>query len=390
MDEVWSTRARSGSRTIALLFAVTVPVAIDLTWVATIPDSAVPMTILTGVVALPLIWRARAPAAVFWTIAVLTGFGLILLSLRGFGSSIMTCLPMAAAAYHLALVGRSHSSAGFASTLIVLFGIDLLVLYQVAPVDAAWQGSALALFLVLFAWSAGLETRQRLGAARDRAQLESERARHAAHDERERIARELHDGLAHHLTALVLRAEAARARQARRPLITRGVSTSGETPDVYEDLRAIAADGRRAVDEITVILDVLRGVRPAPGFDELDELVARVRLSGSEVSFTLTGKFPSASIGATTYRVVQEALTNARRHGARRKVEVVVNQANHGTTIIVSNPVDSTFSAARVSGERSGLGITGIRERVAGHGGDVWVERTADRFTLRAWVPAEP
>ncbi|WP_309620648.1 histidine kinase [Salinibacterium sp.] len=384
MNEIRGRRVREAAQTAALLVGVTAPVAIDLLWVARIPESVVPMTALTAIVALPLIWRALAPAAVFWSIAAMTGVGLIALSVPGLASSIMTMLPMAAAAYQLALVGRPVSTTRFALTLVVLFTIDLVVLYQVAPAGAAWQGSALALFLILFAWSVGLGTRQRLEAARDRAQLESERAQHAAHDERERIARELHDGLAHHLTALVLRTEAARARQSRS-----SERTSDKTVDLSADLTAIAENGRRAVDEITVILDVLRGVRPAPGFDQLDDLVELARSSGSTVRFSRTGVGSSTRAGATSYRVVQEALTNARRHGAWREVDVVVSQENGGTTIIVSNPVDAAALVPRSAGERPGLGLTGIRERVAEHGGEVWVSRTADRFTLRTWIPAE-
>jgi signal transduction histidine kinase len=381
---MWGSRVRESARTIALLLAVTVPVAIDLAWVGRIPESVVPMTSLTALVALPLIWRDRAPAVVFWTIAALTGVGLVILSIPGLASSIMTCLPMAAGAYQLALVGRTLSTMRFALTLILLFAIDLIVLYRIAPEYAAWQGSILALVLILFAWSAGLASRQGLEAARNREQLETERARHAAHDERERIARELHDGLAHHLTALVLRAEAARARQGSRP-----GDSSPEAAVVAEDLAAIADDGRGAVSEITVILDVLRGVREPPGLDQLDDLVALARSNGASVHFSRTGEKTPAIAGATVYRIVQEALTNARRHGARREVDVVVDQQHRGTTIVVSNPVDATDTVDRGRDERPGLGLTGIRERVAQLGGEVWVSRTADQFTLRTWIPAE-
>ena len=130
-------------------------------------------------------------------------------------------------------------------------------------------------------------------------------------------------------------------------------------------------------------------MRPAPGFDQLDDLVELARSSGSTVSFSRTGVGSSTRAGATSYRVVQEALTNARRHGAWREVDVVVSQENGGTTIIVSNPVDAAALVARGAGERPGLGLIGIRERVAEHGGEVWVSRTADRFTLRTWIPAE-
>lgn len=376
---------KDAARTVALLIAVTAPVAIDLGLVSRVAfSSVVSMTVLTAIVAVPLIWRARAPAAVFWTVTAITGFGLVLLSQAGLESSIMSCLPIAAGAYQLALVGRPLSSTRFALTLLVLLGANLVVLYQIAPLYARWQGSVLALFLILLAWSAGLATRQRLEAARHRAELESERAEHAAHDERERIARELHDGLAHNLTALVLRAEAARAKQSRRSEVD-----SDDNPDISDDLAAIARDGRRAVDEITIILDVLRGVRPASGFEQLDDLVELARSSGATVTFSRSGVGTVGETGATAYRVIQEALTNARRHGAWREVDVAVTHQDRGTSIVVSNPVDATASVGRGENERPGLGLTGIRERVAQHGGEVWVSRTTDTFTVRAWIPAD-
>jgi signal transduction histidine kinase len=92
-----------------------------------------------------------------------------------------------------------------------------------------------------------------------------------------------------------------------------------------------------------------------------------------------------AADGATSYRVIQEALTNASRHGADGKVQIDLRHEAGGTTIVVTNPVGLT--ATGFSSGRPGLGIIGIRERVAELGGEVRVAHTTGRFTLRAWMP---
>jgi signal transduction histidine kinase len=374
-------RTADALRTIALLVVVTAPTAMDLLWVARSPESVVPMTIMVAVVSVPLIWRSRAPAPVFWTVTVCTSAGLVALSVAGLSSSVFTVVPMAAAAYQLALHGRPWSTLRFAITLVTVVGLNLVVLYRIAPAPyRSYEGALFAVFLVLSTWSVGLVTRQRLDAADQRAHLESERSRNAARDERERMARELHDGLAHHLTALVLRAEAARARQARAS----GAGVAAPA-DLTADLTAIAADGRHAVRETGAILDMLRGNRAAPGVAQLPDLVAAARSTGRDVRFRRTGPPPPAAVGATSYRVIQEALTNACRHGADGKVDVDVRHESGGTTIIVTNPVGLT--ATGFSSGRPGLGIIGIRERVAELGGEVRVARTTGRFTLRAWMP---
>ena len=130
---------------------------------------------------------------------------------------------------------------------------------------------------------------------------------------------------------------------------------------------------------------MLRGNRAAPGVAQLPDLVAAARSSGRDVRFHRTGPPPPAAVSATSYRVIQEALTNACRHGTDGEVHVDLRHEAGGTTIIVTNPVGIT--ATGFTSDRPGLGIIGIRERVAELGGEVRVAHTTSSFTLRAWMP---
>jgi signal transduction histidine kinase len=184
--------------------------------------------------------------------------------------------------------------------------------------------------------------------------------------ERARIARELHDVVAHHVSLVAVRAETAPYTDPDLPDAARAV------------LREIGDDSRRALDELRTILGVLRradGVdaelAPPPEFADLAALVDEARGAGMDVRLVQghSQDVPPA-VGLVAYRVVQEALTNARRHAPGASVRVTVTGESQWLVVRVVN------GPAQVLAERSdertaGFGLAGMRERVAAVGGDL-------------------
>jgi signal transduction histidine kinase len=191
----------------------------------------------------------------------------------------------------------------------------------------------------------------------------------ATRDERERIARELHDVVTHHVTAMIMQADAAR------------FVPVGERQKVEAGLLAIGGTGRRALGDLRQLLSVLSPGHDAPrqpSLGRVADLVEQTRLAGQPVEFVEDGVAESE----VAYRVVQEALTNALKHAPGRPTVVRVAGGPPGrTTIEVSTgaPDGPTPSA------RPGRGLTGLRRRVRLAGGDLRVRRDADgAFVVQA------
>ncbi|WP_106619164.1 sensor histidine kinase [Saccharothrix carnea] len=208
---------------------------------------------------------------------------------------------------------------------------------------------------------------------------EAERRRRVAEDtrtaERTRIARELHDVVTHHVTAMVVQAEAARYLTAKPERLD-------------ESLTAVTDTGRQALTDLRHLLDVLNPDHGTPSAGGLRTLVERTRRAGQPVEFTENGTAePGGSAGPVAYRVVQEALTNALKHARGSRTDVRVHHGERETTVEVSTdpatvPTDSPGG--------SGRGLAGLRERVGVLGGDFSaVERADGGFHVRARIPAE-
>lgn len=207
--------------------------------------------------------------------------------------------------------------------------------------------------------------------------LATERARAGRLAWRARLAGELHDHLGHTLTAVTLQAGAARRVLATDP------DAAGRALEAIEDR------GRDAVDELDRVLALLRdpdgadpGALREPAFADVTGLVEGIRATGREVSLDLGGE-PSPVTGALAYRVVQEGLTNAVRHGADGPVRVTVTTADGATAVVVTNPVDPH----RPPAGRGGRGLAGLHERVEAAGGTVCAGAHGAVWTLRADLP---
>ncbi|MEV5967885.1 sensor histidine kinase [Kribbella sp. NPDC051952] len=198
------------------------------------------------------------------------------------------------------------------------------------------------------------DTNQRL--AEQETISRTERAERARLQERARIARELHDVVAHHLSVVVVRADSAPHR----------------LPDVRDDVRAefaeIAGEARASLTEMRRVLLLLREAEqqpstdPQPGLDQVQDLVASTRRAGADVS--IDGDVPMGldpAVELTAYRVVQEALSNAVRHAPESVIRVQVRRKETQLAVRVQN------SAPREAPPptQSGHGLVGMRERVA-------------------------
>ncbi|ANZ43340.1 histidine kinase [Lentzea guizhouensis] len=228
--------------------------------------------------------------------------------------------------------------------------------------------------------------------------LERERetaARTAVDAERARIARELHDVVSHNVSVMVVQAGAAR----------RVLDTSAT--DATDALLAVESAGRDTMTELRHMLGLLAPsadghedpLAPQPGLDRLGSLVDRMCFAGLPVEVRISGEprpLPSG-VDLTAYRIVQEALTNALKHGDGRQAEVVVRYAEHHLRVEVLNTGPSVLSGSGMSttstastADGPGRGLLGLRERVAVLGGDLDARRRlGGGFRVRAKLPLD-
>jgi signal transduction histidine kinase len=229
--------------------------------------------------------------------------------------------------------------------------------------------------LAIAAWAIGRLVRRhrsRLSHLQERHQAEVEQQRAAAQQavsiERLRIARELHDIVAHSVTIMVLHAAGA-----KRVMDT-------DQRRAKESLTTIEQSGQQAMGELRRLLELLRENdgqansrpgSPLPGLAQLPQMVSSVRGSGIDVSLQITGP-PGrldTSIELAAYRLVQEALTNITKHrGAGASATVSIDWGAEKMTVAVEN--DSAGSPQLLTSLSTGNGLTGLRERIAIAGGD--------------------
>lgn len=265
-----------------------------------------------------------------------------------------------------------------------LIGVSLIAAAVVADIllvasgDQGWPDLIFAAALIAPPFVLGRITRQLTD---QKALLEQNQGlvrQQAARDERDRIARELHDVIAHSVSAMVVQTAAAQDLVRTDP--TRADEVLGE----------VAATGRRALAETGRLLHVLRddadelGLGPAPGVKDLPTLVESFRAGGLAVEFRTDGPLPTLPTGVdiSAYRIVQEALTNASRYGAGRTVTVRLSSTRTTLSIQASNPSNGT------GGQGGGLGLLGMAERVSLLGGTLSSGVSpGGRFELVATLP---
>jgi signal transduction histidine kinase len=244
-----------------------------------------------------------------------------------------------------------------------------------------------ALGAFITAWALGETMRARRESSGVRkAAGEAEKAEHdraVAAEERARIARELHDITAHHISVVTLQAGAARL-----------LAESGRVPSA-ELLRGIESAGRQAMTEIRQALGVIRsspdGAAPLPGLSRLPELTAQMGLAGLAVNVQGRAGALPGGLDLTAYRVVQEGLANVARHSAAQAALVGFCRASGTLEITVADDGPARRGSAPGGpggGGPGGHGLIGLRERVARYGGELLAgPRLGGGFLLRATIP---
>lgn len=284
------------------------------------------------------------------------------------------------------------------STLSVLYGVIVAVLiHSAAPASSPfpdWHNVALAgIVLLLVAWAAGDSTRtHRAYLAEGQARAQDAEREHvlqtelAIAAERERIARELHDIVAHGLSVMIVQTQGASAALDDDPDQAREALGS-----VLDTGRQAMADMRRLVQIARERVDGAPHLAPAPGVDQLPNLVAQIRASGVPVRLSTIGHAipldPATDL--SIYRVVQEALTNVLKHagpGATAHIEISFEQDTIGIEITDTGCPDRS---TQPSSAASGYGLAGMRERVRLLGGRLDAGRHPDGgFRVHASLPA--
>ena len=246
--------------------------------------------------------------------------------------------------------------------------------------DSGWAfGVTAIVFVVLMVRWLVLSRRQ---VARLEQVSDLERARRTVLQERTKIARDLHDVVAHHMSMVVVSAQTAPYRH------------EGVPPGLQAEFETIAATGRQALNEIRGLLGVLRSdgelpeLAPAPQISDLPELFASTQRAGVPLTWRIDGSTALVAelIGATVYRIVQECLANASRHAAGSPVTADVNITADGVGIEIRNRLTAPPSTPEVPG----LGIAGMRERATAVGGVVAVHDDDGEFVVWAYLPYLP
>jgi signal transduction histidine kinase len=209
--------------------------------------------------------------------------------------------------------------------------------------------------------------------------------RAAVAEERTRIARELHDAIGHEVTVIALQADAAAAALAKAP------------ERAAAPVEAIRRSAGEALAEMRRVVGMLRAaeeedLRPQPGLPDVAELVEKSRAAGTEVDLTLRApdRPMHASVELAAYRLIQEALTNARRHSPGAPVYVRVVDSDEAVLVEVVNPPAGRSPVPRTDADGSGFGLVGMRERVRLLGGRLDAGPTdTGGYALTARLPLE-
>jgi signal transduction histidine kinase len=339
---------------------------------------------------LPLIVRRRWPMAVF-----IVTFGATMAHAALAREALNSTLGFLIALY---TVGEYESRRRSAlAALVAAISVGILISIR-APLPAALSGLVQTELSILATWVLGTwarDRRRQIETAEMRAarleQEREERDRRAVAEERERIARELHDVVTHHVSVIVIQAGAAERALDRRPA------------DARAAIEAIDQTARQALADMRRMLGILgratpgavpaeggdRDLAPMPGLDRLGELIDHVRAAGMPVELSVAGERRPLDPGIelSAYRIVQEALTNALRHAPGGRARVAVGYRPASLDIQVDDDGGTVVPGAPAPTAGSGRGLIGMRERVSVFGGEFEAAPTERGFRVTARLP---
>jgi signal transduction histidine kinase len=339
------------------------------------------LALLPLLMGVPLLLRRRAPL-LMWLV-IWAAVAVLSLLADNSGRGLAWVFVLFAAAYSLG----AHASLRRAVLGLVLTAPAVAVLGYLGELTLAFSrgegGGKVAVVLSALQlaafWLAGVFVhahRQARAMAVQSAELQRQ-AEQATTAERARIARELHDIVAHHLSVIVLQAAGARA--------------SGRPAEAT--LEKIESSARQALGETRRLLGVVRdpagdaGLAPQPGIGELDTLAASVRAAGLPVHLIVDGDLAGlpATVDVSVYRIVQEALTNVLKHAGPARAAVTIGCAADAITIEIT---DDGIAEAGHPAPSGGHGLAGMRERAAVFGGELAAgPRPGGGYAVRARLP---
>jgi signal transduction histidine kinase len=351
-----------------------------------IPGPRLPNAVLLLLITVPLAWRRRAPTVVFVVVFASVGLQTSLIDhVHSDQPPFQEWIALLVVFYSLGVhAERRRALVGGAVGGAVLVGGDLV---DLLTGGAGLEETVPAWFMLAASYGVGLALRgQRVQSTlltqrADRLERErEEKERQAVVEERARIARELHDIVAHAISVMVVQAQAG-----QRVL-------EGEQASAREALGSIETTGRQALVEMRRLLGVLRvedrevALGPHPRLADLEVLAERVRQAGLPVELHVEGEpaLLPPGVELSGYRIVQEALTNALRHAMPASARVIVRYRPADLELEVTD--DGRGNAAA---REAGLGLVGMRERAALVGGAVESKSDAGRgYTVRARLPS--
>ncbi len=343
------------------------------------PTSAVIVALLL-LESLPLIVRRRYPLAVM---GVISGATMVHLAINPPGEAVQAGLGILVAVYTVGARLDRRTSLTATALTGALIAVVFIGRAGIAVVFASLVQTEL---IFVLAWLLGDAARIRglyAGTLEERARLlereRDEQTERAVRDERERIARELHDVVTHHVSVMVIQAGGARRVIDRRP------------DEARSALDAIATTGRLALTDMRRMLGILgeqEAADPTPGLDRLDELLDQLRSAGLAVELVIEGE-PRAldpGLAVSAYRIIQEALTNSLKHAGGGTARVVVRYATDALEITVEDE-RGPGAPSVVEPPHEGRGLIGMRERALMLRGTLVAHPTAAGFLVTARLP---
>lgn len=349
-----------------------------------VDDGRIQAAIVAVATSAALVFRRRYPLSVLWIVLAVTG---VVVS----DEPRLTFYAVVIAAYSAAAYSPYRVPA--IATLVVTAVAVTAAHDSALPIVASEYVPLLVLVPAVMAADGMHRWKLRVEESRVQlSELEREQAdavRRATEEERERIARELHDVVTHNVSVMVIQAGAARKVMATAP------------DQAQEALLAVEAGGRAAMTDLRQVMGLLsrdgndldadgtEDLAPLPSLDGLQSLIERVRDAGLPVELTVTGQArplpPGVELAA--YRVVQEALTNTMKHASGATATVTVDYGDDRLRIEVADTGGTPVASAR-SG--NGRGLFGLRERLAIHDGVlVSGRRLTGGFRIEAVIPVE-
>lgn len=341
--------------------------------------------ILIGGQTLPLAFRRRYPG---WVLGVIGG-SFVVDRVLDYPSSLATSVGVVLALHALGSEWPPRKSLAVGVPLVALFVgftfLGALTLDSIGPEEVL--STFIATSVPLYIGREVHQRRRRLEALEERAETaereREEQALRAVAEERARIARELHDVVAHQMTVMTLQAEGARR-----------IAKDGDSR-VLEALDTIRESGHEALQEMRRMVGLLRtepenpALDPQPGVGRLGDLVEQMADAGLPVGLDIQGtpRPLPAGVDVNIYRIVQESLTNVVKHGGPGvTAAVVVRYEPTGLDITVSD--DGRGVVTALNGDRAGHGLVGMRERVALLDGQFAAgPRSGGGFQVRAVIP---